>query len=189
MRLRIADALASLARADRLESDQLFEVESVPLWKLLARPAQGDKLRQQIVQALRVHAFAFTDFMWVQSGRALLLLGVLVVLTVALWRGRGRLEAEMAADPDVAPAVDVLLHPFAAASLLTLALASVSLERPPLVVSQVLLLGMLAAFFGAGAASSRSARASPPTCWRSSSPSTSSPRSPRSCRFSGGACC
>jgi small-conductance mechanosensitive channel len=88
--------------------------------------------------------------MWVQSGRALLLLGVLVVLTVALWRGRGRLEAEMAADPDVAPAVDVLLHPFAAASLLTLALASVSLERPPLVVSQVLLLGMLAAFFGAG---------------------------------------
>ncbi|MGZ6078028.1 MAG: mechanosensitive ion channel family protein [Myxococcaceae bacterium] len=150
VRLRIADALANMARADRLEADQLFEVESVPLWKLLARPAQGEKLRQQVVQALRVHALALNDFVWVQSGRALLLLGVLVVLTVALWRGRRKLEAEMAADPDVATTVDVLLHPFAAASLLTLAFASLFLERPPLVVSQVILLGMLAAFLGAG---------------------------------------
>ena len=111
VRLRIADALASVARADQLEAEQLFEVESVPFWKLLARPAQGEKLRQQILQSLRIHALALTDFMWVQSGRALLLLGVLVVLTVALWRGRGKLEAEMAADPDVVTAVDVLLHP------------------------------------------------------------------------------
>lgn len=149
-RLRIGDALANVARADQLEADQLFEVESVPLWKLLARPSQGEKLRQQIVQALRVHALAFADFMWVQSGRTLLLLGALVFLTVALWRGRGKLEAEMAADPEVVPAVEVLLHPFASATLLTLSLAAVVVQRPPLVVSQAILLGMLMAFFAAG---------------------------------------
>ncbi|HUM11971.1 MAG TPA: mechanosensitive ion channel domain-containing protein [Myxococcaceae bacterium] len=150
VRLRVADALAGVARAESLEAEQLFEVESVPLWRLLSRPAQGEKVRQQIVQALRIHAIALNDFLWVQSGRVLLLLGCLVLLTIALWRGRRRLGAEMARDPGVSTAVDVLLHPFAAASLLTLALAAAALERPPLVVSQTLLLGMLAAFFAAG---------------------------------------
>ncbi|HSP18157.1 MAG TPA: mechanosensitive ion channel domain-containing protein, partial [Myxococcaceae bacterium] len=150
LRLRIGDALAKVARADQLETDQLLEVESVPLWKLLARPSQGENLRQQTVQALRIHALAFADFMWVQSGRALLLLGALVFLTVALWRGRGKLQTEMAADPEVVPAVEVLLHPFASASLLTLALGTVVVQQPPLVVSQVILLGMLVAFFAAG---------------------------------------
>ena len=150
VRLRIADALANLQQAEQLEAAQLFEVESVPLWKLLARPAQGEKLRQQILQALRVHAIALGDFMWVQSGRALLLLGTLVLLTLVLWRGRRRLLAEMAADPDVARGAEVLLHPFASASLLTLGLAALFLEQRPLVVSQVILLGMLVAFLAAG---------------------------------------
>ncbi len=150
VRVRIADGLSRVARADQLGADELFEVESVPLWKLLGRPAQGEKLRQQILQSLRIHALALTDFMWVQSGRALLLLGALVLLTVALRRGRGKLEAEMSADPDLVTAVEVLLHPFAAASLLTLALAGLILEHPPLVVSQVILIGMMVAFFAAG---------------------------------------
>jgi potassium efflux system protein len=150
VRLRIADALATVSRADQLEAEQLFEVESVPFWKLLGRPDPGEKLRQQIVQTLRIHAVALTDFIWVQSGRALLLLGVLLLLTVALWRGRRKLEAEMAADPEVVTAVEVLLHPLAAASLLTLVLAGLFLDRPPVVVSQVILLGMLVAFFAAG---------------------------------------
>ncbi len=150
VRVRIADALSNVARVDQLEAEQLFEVESVPYWKLLTHPPQVAKVRQQIAQSLRVHALALTDFMWVQSGRALLLLGFLAFLTVALFRGRGKLEAEMAADPSVVPAVDVLTHPFASASLLTLALAALLLDRPPLVVTQVILLGMLVAFFAAG---------------------------------------
>ncbi len=150
LRLRIGDALARAQQAEQLEAEQLFEVESVPLWKLLARPAQGEKLRQQIAQALRVHALALGDFMWVQSGRALLLLGMLALVTAGLWRGRRHLEAEMAADPDVAAGAQVLLHPFASAALLTLATAGPFLQQPPLVVSQVLLLGMLVAFFAAG---------------------------------------
>ena len=67
--LDLASTRAAIAAS--AEADQLFEVESVPLWNLLARPAQGEKLRQQVVQAVRVHAFALNDFMWVQSGRAL----------------------------------------------------------------------------------------------------------------------
>jgi potassium efflux system protein len=149
-RMRIADALASVAKAEALQAEQLFEVESVPFWKLLSRPTQVEKVRQQIVQTLRTHATALKGFARSHTERVLVLAGLLVLLTIALWRGRARLKAEMASDPSVATTVDVLRHPIAAASLLTLTVAMVWLQRRPVIVSQVLLLGMLAAFFAAG---------------------------------------
>jgi potassium-dependent mechanosensitive channel len=149
-RMRIADALASVAKAEALQAEQLFEVESVPFWKLLSRPTQVEKVRQQIVQTLRTHATALKGFARSHTERVLVLAGLLVLLTIALWRGRARLKAEMASDPSVATTVDVLRHPIAAASLLTLTVAVVWLQRRPVIVSQVLLLGMLAAFFAAG---------------------------------------
>jgi potassium efflux system protein len=150
VRMRIADALAGVAKAEALQAEQLFEVESVPFWKLLSRPTQVEKVRQQILQTLRKHATALKDFVRSHSERVLVLAGLLVLLTIALWRGRARLKAEMASDPSVATTVDVLRHPIAAASLLTLTVAMVWLQRRPVIVSQVLLLGMLAAFFAAG---------------------------------------
>ena len=150
VRLRIADALVKVREAERLEAEQLFEVESVPLWTLLSRPDTGEQLRKQIAQALRVHALALRDFAWFQSGRLLFLLGTLVVLTVALWRGRRRLVAEMSDDPEVAAAAQVLRHPFASVFLLTLGVGALVLVRRPLVVSQIMLLGMLVAFVAAG---------------------------------------
>ena len=149
VRMRIADALASVKEAEALQAEQLFEVESVPFWKLLARPTQVEKVRQQIIQTLRTHAIALKDFLRGQSTRVLLLLAFLVVLTIALWRGRERLEAEKASDPSISTVVDVLRHPFATAVLLALTVAMVWLQPRPVVVSQVLLLGMLAAFFAA----------------------------------------
>ncbi|MGZ6079254.1 MAG: mechanosensitive ion channel family protein [Myxococcaceae bacterium] len=149
VRMRIADALARVKEAEALEAEQLFEVESVPFWKLLSRPTQVEKVRQQIKQTLRTHATALKDFVRGQSTRVLVLLGFLVVLTLALWRGRERLEAERASDPSISTVVDVLRHPFATAVLLVLTAAMVWLQPRPVVVSQVLLLGMLAAFFAA----------------------------------------
>jgi small-conductance mechanosensitive channel len=149
VRMRIADALASVKEAEALQAEQLFEVESVPFWKLLSRPTQVEKVRQQIKQTLRTHAIALKDFVRGQGTRVLLLLGFLVVLTIALWRGRERLEAERASDPSISTVVDVLRHPFATAVLLVLTAAMVWLQPRPVVVSQVLLLGMLAAFFAA----------------------------------------
>ena len=150
VRMRIADALASVKEAEALQAEQLFEVESVPFWKLLSRPTQVEKVRQQILRTLRTHATALKGFVRGHSERLLLLLGFLVLLTIALWRGRARLEAETASDPGIATALDVLRHPLAAASLLTLTIAMVWLQRRPVIVSPVLLLGMLAAFFAAG---------------------------------------
>ena len=144
VRMRIADALASVKEAEALQAEQLFEVESVPLWKLLSRPTQVEKVRQQILRTLRIHATALKDFVRGQSTPGLLLLGVLLVLTIALWRGRERLEAERASDPSISTVVDVLRHPFATAVLLVLTAAMVWLQPRPVVVSQVLLLGMLA---------------------------------------------
>ncbi len=150
VRMRIGDALGRVAQAEALQAEQLFEVESVPLWKLLSRPTQVEKVRQQIIRTLRTHATALKDFVRSHSGRILLLLGFLTALTFALWRGRAQFEAEMASDASIATAVDVLRHPIAAASLLTLTIAMVWLQRRPVVVSQVFLLGMLAAFLAAG---------------------------------------
>ncbi|HZX40982.1 MAG TPA: hypothetical protein VFE93_04030, partial [Myxococcaceae bacterium] len=150
VRMRIADALAGVAKAEALQAEQLFEVESVPFWKLLSRPTQVAKVRQQIIQTLRKHATALEDFVRSHSERVLVLAGLLVLLTILLWRGRARLKAETASDPSIATAIDVLRHPLAAALLLTLTAAMVWLQRRPVIVSQVLLLGMLVAFFAAG---------------------------------------
>ena len=149
VRMRIADALAKVKEAEALQAEQLFEVESVPLWKLLSRPTQVEKVRQQILHTLRTHATGLKDFVRDQSTRVMLLLGFLVVLTIALWRGRERLEAERASDPSISTVIDVLRHPFAAAALLVLTAAMVWLQPRPVIVSQVLLLGMLAAYFAA----------------------------------------
>ncbi|RPH68605.1 MAG: hypothetical protein EHM78_18300 [Myxococcaceae bacterium] len=150
LRMRIADALAGVAKAEALQAEQLFEVESVPFWKLLSRPTQVEKSRQQILQTLRKYATALKDFVRSHSEQVLVLAGLLVLLTIVLWRGRARLKAEMASDPSIATAIDVLRHPLAAALLLTLTVAMVWLQRRPVIVSQVLLLGMLVAFFAAG---------------------------------------
>ncbi len=150
VRLRIADALGSVAKAEALQAEQLFEVESLPFSKLLSRPMQVGKVRQQIRQALRTHSRALQGYVRSQSEYVLPLLGLLVVLTIALWRGRTRLGAEMERDPSISTVVDVLRHPFATASLLVLTVAMVWLQQRPVVVSQVFLLGMLAAFFVAG---------------------------------------
>jgi len=150
VRMRIADALAGVAKAEAHQAEQLFEVESVPFWKLLSRPTQVEKVRQQIIQTLRKHATALETFFRSHSERVLVLAGLLVLLTIVLWRGRARLEAEGASDPSIATAIDVLRHPLAAALLLTFTVAMVWLQPRPVIVSQVLLLGMLAAFFAAG---------------------------------------
>src|SRR4029453_15831763 len=150
VRMRIADALAGVAKAEALQAEQLFEVESVPFWKLVSRPTQVEKVRQQILQTLRKHANALKDFVGSHSERVLVLAGLLVLLTIVLWRGRARLKAETASDPSIATTIDVLRHPLAAALLLTLTVAVVWLQRRPLIVSHVLLLGMLVAFFAAG---------------------------------------
>jgi potassium efflux system protein len=150
VRMRIADALGSVAKAEALQAEQLFEVESLPFSKLLSRPMQVGKVRRQILQALRTHAGALEGYVRSQSERVLPLLGLLVVLTIALWRGRSRLGPEMEKDPSISTVVDVLRHPFATASLLVLTVAMVWLQQRPVVVSQVLLLAMLAAFFVAG---------------------------------------
>jgi hypothetical protein len=150
VRMRIGDALASLAQEEARQAVRLFEGESVPFWKLLSRPTQVEKVRQQIIQTLRSHATALEDFVRSHSERVLVLLGFLVVLTIALWRGRARLGAEAGRDPSISTVIDVLRHPFATALLLVLTAALVWLQQRPVVVSQVFLLGMLAAFFVAG---------------------------------------
>jgi potassium efflux system protein len=150
VRMRIADALGSVAKAEARQAEQLFEVESLPFSKLLLRPTQMGKVRQQILQALRTHAGALEGYVRSQTDRVLPLVGLLVVLTIALWRGRARLGVEVERDPSISSVVDVLRHPFATASLLVLTVAMVWLQQRPVVVSQVLLLGMLATFFAAG---------------------------------------
>ncbi len=73
VRMRIGDALAGVAKAEALQAEQLFEVESVPFWKLLSRPTQVEKVRQQIIQTLRTHATALKDFVRSHSEPVLVL--------------------------------------------------------------------------------------------------------------------
>src|SRR5262249_1626786 len=143
LRLPIDDTLVAVKKARELEAEQLFEIGSVPLWDLLSRPLHGERVREQIVQALRMHATTLREFLEGSGGPVLLLLGLWVILGIALWRGRRRVIPEVATDPEAASGARVLLHPFASPGLLTLVLAVLLLRPRPLVVSQLLLLGML----------------------------------------------
>jgi small-conductance mechanosensitive channel len=150
VRLRIADQLAAVKQTQQREAEQLFEMESVPVWKLFGRPVLGERLRQYVVRTLKTHETALRDYLVAQSGRFLFLLGAFVLLSFLLRRGRGRLKAEVAADPDVAAGAQVLLRPVASAALLTFGLSMLVLQQRPVVISQILFLGMLVAFLVAG---------------------------------------
>ncbi|HVP69276.1 MAG TPA: mechanosensitive ion channel domain-containing protein [Anaeromyxobacteraceae bacterium] len=149
LRLQIGDWIAAADRAERAREDQLFEIESAPLWKLLGRPSQGAKLREQVVRSLRLQVGAVRSFAAAEVGWLCFLGVLLAVLAVAIARLATRFRSRAAEDPALRAPAEVLRHPLAVSSLLTLALVPWVFPRMPVTVAELTILAMLPAFLRA----------------------------------------
>ncbi|MGC3997591.1 MAG: mechanosensitive ion channel [Anaeromyxobacter sp.] len=141
-----------LARADRVErarAEQLFEIESVPLHRLLLQPARPASLRDQAVRSIQFHWGTLSAFARDEAAALVGLAALLAALAAAAWWIGRRLGAGAAAEPVWAAPAQVLARPAAAAALITLAVAFRALPRAPLIAGELLLLGMLVAFLRA----------------------------------------
>jgi small-conductance mechanosensitive channel len=145
-RTRVADWMALTERTEKALEEQLFEIESVPLWTLAVRPAKSATLLAQLSRSASLHlgtltAFASEEWPWLAA-----LATLLGALAVALRAVSLRFRARAGEDPALRAPAEVLAHPVAAAALLALALAALTFPRAPVTVSEVLILCMLPAF-------------------------------------------
>ena len=149
LRLRIADWTAAADRADRAREEQLFEIESAPLWKLLGRSSPGAKLRDQVVRSLELHAGTVRSFASTEGSWLAFLAGAFAVLSVAIAKLARRFRARAAEDPSLEAPAEVLRHPMAVALLLTLSAVPWVFPATPATVAELALLAMLPAFLRA----------------------------------------
>jgi len=149
LRLRSDDWLAAADRADRTREELLFEAESAPLWRLLGRPSQGARLRDQFVHSLQLQAGALHSFATAELGWLCVLAVVFLGLSVVIGRLAVRFRSRAAEDPVLRAPAEVLRHPVAVAFLLALGLVPWVFPRTPLTVVEVAILAMLPAFLRA----------------------------------------
>jgi len=146
VRLRVSEWIASTDRTEKAREEQLFEIESVPLWSLLGRPASAAKLLDQLARSAHLHLGSLGLFVAEQSGWLALLAVVFVGLAVALRGLRRRFRARAEEDPALRAPAEVLAHPVAAALLLALGATVLLFPHAPVTVTEVLVLCMLPAF-------------------------------------------
>jgi small-conductance mechanosensitive channel len=146
LRIRIGDWTALAQRMERAREEQLFEIESVPLWSLLGRPESGAKLAAQLSRSFLIHARSFVAFVAEERAPLLVLGAAFAALAWALWRVGRRFRSRAADDPALRAPAEVLAHPVAAALMLTLAMVPFVFGAMPVTVSEILVLGMLLAY-------------------------------------------
>jgi len=149
LRTRIADWSVAAERADRAREEQLFEIESAPLWRVFERPAPGAKLRDQVVRSLEFHAGTVRAFAAAEAGWLVALLVAFALLSVIVAKLARRFRARRAEDPALEAPAEVLRHPMAVALLLTLSTVSWIFPATPVTVAEIALLAMLPAFLRA----------------------------------------
>jgi small-conductance mechanosensitive channel len=146
LRLRLGDALAVVERAERLRAEQLFEVESVPLWTLAAHAGSPAVMGRHVAQAAAFHAQVLWSYGRSTAPELLALAALLAGLVVAAVLFGRRLHGLPAPDPVWDATARALGRPVAAAVLLALVAAALALPRAPVVVTQLLVLGTIVAY-------------------------------------------
>jgi len=148
LRLRIADWLAVAEREDRAREEQLFEIESAPLWRL-GHAVSGTKLRDQVVRSLALQGAALRSFVAAEAGWLVALAVAFAALSAAVGKLGRRFRARAAEDRSLEAPAEVLKRPFAVALLLTVSMVPWVFPRPPVAVGEISLLAMLPAFLRA----------------------------------------
>ena len=146
LRIRIGEWTALAERVEKAREEQLFEIESVPLWRLLGRPEPGAKLAAQLSRSFQLHARSLVAFATEERATLLGLAAAFAALAWALLRVGRRFRARAAEDPALRAPAEVLAHPVASALMLTLAMVPLVVGATPVTVTETLVLGMLLAF-------------------------------------------
>jgi small-conductance mechanosensitive channel len=146
LRIRIGGWIALADRTEKIREAQLFEIESVPLWRLLGRPQPVAKLVDQLHRSLQLHARSLVTFAAEEKATLLVLAAAFAALAWALGRAGRRFRSLAAEDAALRAPAEVLAHPIASAVLLTLATAPLVFPQEPATVTELLVLGMLLAF-------------------------------------------
>ncbi len=120
LRTELAQAEASVDQADAALHRQLFEIESVPLWRALAVPERAGALRGQLGQALRETRRDLAAFLAEQPGRIWIHLALVLVIGVGLLALRRPVAVMVAEDAALQGAAKVLARPWSAAFLISL---------------------------------------------------------------------
>ena len=148
LRVRLGDWLAAADQAEKEREDQLFEIESAPLWRLAGRPAPA-KLRDQVLRSAHVHSEVVKGFVEAEAAWLAALAGIFVLAALAIRNVGVRFRARGAEDPALRAPAEVLRHPVAVALLLTLAATPWVFPHAPITVNEIFLLAMLPAFLRA----------------------------------------
>jgi small-conductance mechanosensitive channel len=146
LRIEILGWMAAVDRADAAREEQLFEIESKPIWTLYSR---REPMRDFGVQARRLleHNVSAMAAFTREEGAGFLWLLVVFVLVVSFvgWAGRA-FAARAAVDPDLAAPAEVLAHPISAGILVALSLTTWLLPRAPASFTELVVLAMLPPF-------------------------------------------
>ena len=146
VRIRIGEWMDLAERTEKAREELLFEIESVPLWRLLGRPEPGAKLAAQLSRSIQMHARGVVAFTVEERATLLVLAAAFAALAWALRRVGRRFRSHAADDPALRAPAEVLAHPIAAALMLTLSMVPLVFGPMPVSVSEILVLGMLLAF-------------------------------------------
>jgi len=146
LRIRLADWVGGVQKAEAAQDTQLFELESAPLWKALFRPGRAASMGQQIAAAFRGHSGSIGPYLRDYPERAWLHLAVLLVLAAATWAIRRHARAAAKDDPSLSIQTRVFERPIPVALLLGLYASVWIYPRPPAALGELVLLAMLPPF-------------------------------------------
>jgi small-conductance mechanosensitive channel len=133
-------------KADAAREQQLFEIESRPIWEVFTRKAPGRDFGEQLKRVTQHNVSAMnaflreegTGFFWVS-------MVFLAVVVAVAWAGRA-FAARAASDPELAAPAEVLSHPIAAGVVVAMSVTTWLLPRAPAVFSELTVLFTLPAF-------------------------------------------
>jgi small-conductance mechanosensitive channel len=146
LRIRLADWVGDVQKAEAAQDSQLFELESAPLWRALSRPGRGASMGQQIAAAFRGHSGSMGPYLREYPERAWLHLAVLLGLAAATWAIRRHARAAARDDPSLSVQTRVFERPIPVALLLGLYASGLIYPRPPAALGELVLLAMLPPF-------------------------------------------
>jgi potassium efflux system protein len=146
LRIEIVGWMGAVDRADAAREQQLFEIESKPIWTIFSR---REPLRDFGIQARRLfehNVSAMAAFTREEGSAFLWVLGIFAVVGAFVgWAGRA-FAARAAVDPDLAAPAEVLAHPVSAGILVALSLTSWLIPRAPGAFTELSVLLMLPPF-------------------------------------------
>jgi len=146
LRIRLADWAGDVQEAEAALERPLFDIESAPLWRALARPGRAASMAQQISASFRGHTRSIGSYLREYPERAWIHLAALLGLAAATWAIRRHARAAARDDPSLERPARVFERPISAALLLALFAAAWIYPKPPAALGELVLLATLPPF-------------------------------------------